>query len=180
MPPTIMSTTSTDLPPGCAATPAEVTIGGTIYAMDATNGVVTAHSIDAAARTVFVAGDRKQVTQELRDRVREQLTNSSFLATVPPDTIANVLQRGLPVGALLPPWTGMIGDPSGRLWLRTEECGGPVAELRTHEIITTAGEPLATIDIPTAWSIQAVRGERVLVVRRNDLGVEHLEMYTIR
>jgi hypothetical protein len=47
-------------------------------------------------------------------------------------------------------------------------------------IITAEGELLATIDIPTAWSIQAVRGERVLVVRRNDLGVEHMEMYTIR
>jgi hypothetical protein len=175
-----MSTTSADLPPGCAATPAEATIGGTIYAMDAANGVISAHPIGGESRTVFVAGDRKQVTQEVRDQVREHIANTSFMATVPPDTIANVLQRGLPVGALLPTWTGMIADPTGRLWLRTEECGAPATDLRTHQIITTEGEPLATIGIPTAWSIQAVRGELVLVVRRDELGVEHLEMYTIQ
>jgi hypothetical protein len=48
-----------------------------------------------------------------------------------------------------------------------------------YGIIDTQGNVLGRISIPIAWTVLAVRGERVLVVRRGDLGVEYVELYHI-
>jgi hypothetical protein len=165
------------LPSGCAAAIGEVTIGGELFAMDAVNGVITAYTADGESRTVFTASERVQVTADLHDALLRDLPNQPIFTGIPPDTLRNAFQRLLPVGTLLTRWTSIFADPTGRLWLRTLECSGLPAESEDYEIVTVDGEYLGRISIPGTLAVRAVRGDRVLVHRTDELEVEHIDLY---
>jgi hypothetical protein len=168
---------STVLPAGCGATSAEVVLGTYVYAMNANAGTVTRYSVHGEGQVVYGTQNREYVTDQTTSDIRRNLSESSFTSTAPNDTVDAVLERTLSIGTALPAWTGMIGDPSGRIWLRTAECPAPSTGNREYEIVDLEGRQHGSISIPASWRLLAVNGSRILVVRRDELDVEHLELY---
>jgi hypothetical protein len=164
---------------GCVGTTHEVIVGSTIYAMDPLNGAVVARSLEGDNRVVFTAGERVQITEGLHDALRRDLPAQSIMSGAPADTIESALQRLLPIGASLPTWTTMIADPSGRLWLRVEECSATPDEGQHYDVVSVEGELEGRVSVPSSSRLLAVRGNLALIVRRDELEVEHLELYEI-
>jgi hypothetical protein len=101
------------------------------------------------------------------------------MSGAPGYTIESDLQRLLPIGASLPAWTTMIADPSGRLWLRVEECSATPDETQHYDVVSVEGELEGRVSVPSSLRLLAVRGDLALIVRRDELEVEHLELYEI-
>jgi hypothetical protein len=164
---------------GCVGTAHEVIVGSTIYAMDPLNGAVVSRSLEGDDRVVFRAGERGQISEGLHDALRRDLQVQSVMSGAPGDTIESALQRLLPIGASLPAWTTMIADPSGRLWLRVEECSATPDETQHYDVVSVEGELEGRVSVPSSLRLLAVRGDLALIVRRDELEVEHLELYEI-
>jgi hypothetical protein len=152
-------------------------IGSLVFAIDAAAGTVSSYSARGETQVIYQSPERPYVTEQIYSELLPVI-RSGYLSTAPPDTVDAALRRALTIRTALPAWTGVIGDPSGRLWLRTYRCTMDPTE-DAYGIIDTQGNVLGRISIPIAWTVLAVRGERVLVVRRGDLGVEYVELYHI-
>jgi hypothetical protein len=173
-------TINTMLPFGCAATSDEVTIGSEIFSMDAVNGVIQAQDIGGVSRTVYRADSRVKATAELHQSLQNELVARPIgSSSIPVDTIANAIERYLPVGSLLPTWTSMIADPTGRLWLRSQTCTGVPIGSEEYEVISLDGKYLGTISVSDSRRVLAVRGNRVLVTWSDELGIERVGLYRL-
>src|SRR5690606_29883698 len=100
-------------------------------------------------------------------------------APAPPDAVEAMLERIGEVGSPIPSkWSEVLPDPIGRLWLRVVDCAAR-PELQEWQVIDTAGAPVATALVPSALDVLAVHGSRLLARRRDELDVEHVELYRI-
>lgn len=168
---------TTDLPSRCVARSGETVIDAFLFVMNAVDGTVSSLSVQGESQLVYRSPQRRYITEGLYSELRPHM--SVNMPDPPNDTIEAAMRRTLPIGAALPAWTDLIGDPSGRLWLRTYGCTD-TAKTDTYGVIDIRGTELGTVSIPRSLRVLAVRGDRVLVLRHDDLGVEHVELYLIR
>jgi hypothetical protein len=77
----------------------------------------------------------------------------------------------------LPAFADMIGDGAGRVWVEIYPTTG--ASTVTWQVFD-GGRWAGALDVPAAFRIMAVSGDRVLGVWENELGVESLRMYRFR
>jgi hypothetical protein len=148
--------------------------------MDAVNGVIQAQDIGGVSRTVYRADSRVKATAELHQSLQNELVARPIgSSSIPVDTIANAIERYLPVGSLLPTWTSMIADPTGRLWLRSQTCTGVPIGSEEYEVISLDGKYLGTISVSDSRRVLAVRGNRVLVTWSDELGIERVGLYRL-
>jgi hypothetical protein len=171
-----MVSADTQLDAGCVPRMIEVSVGSSLYIAEPGAGVVSAVDASGAVADVYRSEARQPITEEMRERLR---TMFAVLRRPPPaDSVESVFRQMGEVGDPLPAWEGAVPDPSGRLWLERSRCFEPPGPT-TYDVIDTAGVRMGTVTLPPEWTLLAARGDRVLVVRRDELDVEHVELYRI-
>jgi hypothetical protein len=160
---------------GCIGGVEEVVVGSELFTVDTGAGVVRAFDEVGKAREVYRAHTRTPITEPVRAALRTWIMG----VRIPPpgDTLENFFHRMGEVGDPLPAWQGVMPDPSGRLWLELPRCHttGPAS----FQIIDSQGRDIATIDVAANLRLLAVRDDRVLVGRSDEVGLEYIELYRI-
>ena len=165
------------LPAACAARPYEVTLGFELYAADAKAGVVYAINSQGKKREIYRDTVRVANTGARLDSLRAALERRTPEGEFSPG-LEQAFSRFAATTDRLPAWTGMLPDPTGRLWLRRESCYTE-SGFQTFDVITTAGQIALTVDVPQTYTVRAAYGDRLLIVREDALGVEYLEQYRV-
>jgi len=153
-------------------------VGGTVYGVH--TGTATVFAIDAsgAHREIFRDPERGTITSRMIDEIK-RLMHGDGKAPAPPDAVEAMLARIGEVGSPIPSkWSEVRPDPAGRLWLRVADCAAR-PELHEWQVIDTTGVLVAKALVPSALDVLAVRGSRLLARRRDELDVEHVELYRI-
>jgi hypothetical protein len=175
-----MGRSSTSLPAGCTPFPIETVVDSVIIALDAAAGVVMSIDPSGRSRELYTASSRTRVTESLRDSVRNGLRDRyGGEGGIPSDTIESAVERIGGIGDPLPAWSGVVSDPSGRVWLEIARCPSAPTLPRRFEIIDLEGRLLGRISIPPDLLLLAVRGDRVLVTSQDTLDVQHLQLRRI-
>jgi hypothetical protein len=176
-PPSVISDGTTPgygLSAACAARPYEAALGAELFAADAAAGILFAIDVQGGVREVFRAQERLPMTRLHLDSIRSWIDFSEGGDLSP--ALEAALARIGSVGDPQPAWTGIITDPTGRLWLRRQECYG---DFQAFDIVRSTGEFEGSVEVPGDYTVISVYGDRVLVVRRDMVGVEHVEQYRI-
>lgn len=127
---------------------------------------------------------------ELRDPMEASL---SELRSVNPEAADQLMETLLHPDALpevLPALGSALLDENGRIWvsrfqpaqdLRVATTGGyePWHEEDAWHVLAQDGTPIARVRLPSETRLLAVRGDRVAVVSRDSLGVEHVQVLAI-
>ena len=174
-------TRRTSLPPACIAYAEEAVIGGVIFAL--VNGsAVQGFSSEGNSWEVYRATSTPRLTERHLEAVRGLFRNDSRFSEldVPEDVLGSALRRIGDIGDPLPAWVRVSPDPSGRLWLERGSCGAPLDGPKTFDIIDVETGYVASVVIPKQLRVLGVRDEWVLVLRRGNLDVEHVELYELR
>lgn len=167
-------TTNRSLPSSCVPVPQQVVVGAEVFSVDPIHGLVQGHGPNGTVREVYQGSANARVTQEVQDSLRESL---SLSRPPPPDTLARFFDERFTLGTPLPLWQSTIGDPAGTLWLERADCSRMAA--RRFDILSAEGGMVATVTMRDDLLVLAVRGDRILTVRSDELGVEYLESYQI-
>jgi hypothetical protein len=82
-----------------------------------------------------------------------------------------------PVPALSPAFGGLAVDPDGNVWIQAYP--RPADTTVTWAVLGPDGAPLARIEVPRPLQVMEVGRDYLLGLRRDELGVETLEMYSV-
>jgi hypothetical protein len=90
-----------------------------------------------------------------------------------------MIERDREAGRLgVPPAVSMFFSQDGELWVRRPD-DGPLAEDRVWDVFDEAGVWRATLRTPAEFVIQAVRGDQVLGIWTNEMGVSSARVYEL-
>jgi hypothetical protein len=165
--------TTFGLPLSCTGAVLTAVVDSAIYLVDTLEGTVLTARPAALPIEMFRTSYRPRITAEMQAALRRSLSSA------PQDTVERVIRRIGEVGDPLPSWSAVIADPTGRLWLQRAECPALSSGDGMWDIVSVKGEPIGTFSMPDSLSVRAVRGHHMLVVRRDSLEVEHLELYRV-
>jgi hypothetical protein len=162
---------------GCAARPYEIVLGSVVVALNADGGTVSAIAESGTTKEIYRDASQPRITPELRTAL--EIAWQGYFDPPPPASIVeeSIARLGA-VGDALPSWQGVVGDPDGRLWLQKAVCPGAVWP--TYEVVSLQGTLLGTFATPERMSVLAVRGDDILMVREDNVGTEHLELFRLQ
>jgi hypothetical protein len=121
------------------------------------------------------------VTDDARNAV-EMMLERRF--TIPgreaPDRVrrAAIDQLRAFMGDTLPAWQDVVVDASGALWMEVAKCPRATGAT-TYRVLDLEDGRTGSVVVPDGLTVLAVRGRDVLVRRLGDLGVPHVEMYSL-
>lgn len=159
------------------------TVRTEMVVVDGGRAEVVVHGLDGRERVVYRSEARTPVDDALRASLRARLAERGAFPESR-DSIEVLLDRvGLPGGSV-PKWSGVVADPTGRLWLRRADCSGVAAarDARSSQwdiVSLEEGELLGTVAVPAHYRVRAARGTRLVVSRTDSLGIEYLELHRV-
>lgn len=169
------------IPPGCVSDPGIVAIGPELLALDPAQGTVEAIARDGGRVVRHRVERREPVTDDARTAV-EMMLERRF--TIPgreaPDRVRRdaIEQLREAMGDTLPAWQDVVVDASGTLWLEVAECPR-ATDATTYRVLDLEDGRTGSVVVPDGLTVLAVRGRDVLVRRLDDLGIPHVEMYSL-
>ena len=135
-------------------------------------------------RIVRWSGWREPLTEDGVQEVR-QLVEASWaeVRTVQPDLIGTLIESTFSPNVMpqfLPALGNVVLDENGRFWVSAFR---PITDLWNESgawhILDQRGHPLARVHLPLNARIAAVRQNRVALVMRDSLDVEHLRVFRL-
>jgi hypothetical protein len=136
-------------------------------------------------RVVRWIGWRKPLTDELVEEVRREVEkNLEAGGGLPPDVYDRVFGALLSPD-LLPPRLPALGqvllDDTGRLWVSPFELmKSRWGQEDAWHVLDESGHPLARVALPSNAYLAAVKRDRIAVVTRDSLDVQHLRVFAIQ
>lgn len=117
-------------------------------------------------------GARIHATAEEGERWRRKML-ARFGSSMPEQM--REVYREAPVHDSYPAFDGVAMDTEGRVWVgATAELG---EELRRWVVFAADGSPVGRVDLPANGELLDVTSDQVLLLRRDDLGVESVVLY---
>jgi hypothetical protein len=91
--------------------------------------------------------------------------------------IARRYLQAIPMPPYLPPYTNLLADPGGTLWVVTSAPGDPVTELRA---IGLDGRTLEVLRLPVELTVFEVGHDHLLGMYEDEAGEPHLALYRLQ
>lgn len=124
-----------------------------------------------------------QVADSLRRSTDRQYARGIdlLLAQMPGDSSAREgikkMLLAIPMPEHVPPYTALLADPVGTLWVVTSVAGDDATELRAF---APGGEPLGIIRLPSGMRVLEVGGDYLLTASEAETGQESVAVYNFR
>ena len=149
-------------------------IADAFYVAHSGTGTIYRYGLDGTSGTIYQETNRQTVTNDVLRLVQARYSMA------PSDSFLSYLRAIGSPGDPLPTWSEVLTDDLLGLFLLLEtRCGSSLQDASTWAVISNAGEFLGRVLVPPASKVLAARGGRVLLVRRDDLGVEFAELYAL-
>jgi hypothetical protein len=126
--------------------------------------------------TFRVTDDPAPPTREMYERAIDQLL-SQLPGAEDARRMAKEQFMKVPMPDRLPPYSGLLADPTGTLWVVVSAPGSTTTELRA---LSPDGTPLGTINVPVALQILEVGSDYFLGVQTPWDGGPAVVMYRYR
>lgn len=152
--------------------------GGLVYGATGEQPVLTVAGPDGERHPdVALPLPMRPVTAEVR-RAFEDSVRAYFARypDVPEAETQRILAGEFP--DTIPAFANMLSDAAGRLWL-AETPPSTVNEMRRYRIVDTTGRWIASIELPQNTSARWIGDNEILVVHRDDLGVNRVRLHAL-
>jgi hypothetical protein len=137
-------------------------------------------------RIIRWAGWAQPLTESTIQAVRDSIeAGLSELRAARPEMVTNLMNALFDPTLLpdtLPALHAAVLDDTGRIWVSAFRPGLSLSidEGRAWHLLDSRGAPLARIQLPPTARLAAIRGERVALIERDALDVEHVRVYELQ
>jgi hypothetical protein len=155
----------------CSPPVLDAVAGTRVFSVDPLNARVYMIPLGGSMRDIYTPRERRLVRSDHLDWIDRSVGAVGASRGTRREAVRQFGRIGDPLPSQ---WTRVVGDPTGRLWLRLAKCLADVPGVE-WEIISSEGEPIGLVE--TRHHVVAVRGDLVAATSTDSLGVTWLRLH---